>query len=293
MRVSSARSRSQPNESARGLRRRDATVAAMVLDGDSRMQLRRALSQVGSVIFLESGGDLRQAVARWLTRAVIVEVRDFTGASTAPLVRELKLGFPSVPVLVYCDCTCEQTRQLLCLVRAGADAIIFRGRDDTAAALPRLLKDARQRSGMASAADVLGPLVGPGMRPFLMHCLAHGDQPLEVAAVARAVGVDRKTLTNRSTAAGLPKPHVIVAWCRLLAAASILEDPMRSVEHTALALRFGSASAFRNMLRRYVGLNARQLRVCGGSAFLLGEFARALKATGARHRAADQRRRDG
>ncbi|HJU64296.1 MAG TPA: helix-turn-helix domain-containing protein, partial [Gemmatimonadaceae bacterium] len=84
----------------------------------------------------------------------------------------------------------------------------------------------------------------------------------------------RKTLVNRARQVGLAEPSRLLGWCRLLAAAPLLADPFRSVEQVALESGFTSATAFRNMLKRYSGLIPSDLRDPEGTTRLV-ELARA------------------
>jgi transcriptional regulator GlxA family with amidase domain len=52
-------------------------------------------------------------------------------------------------------------------------------------------------------------------------------------------------------------------------ASQLLEDPSRSADTVAAALDFPSASAFRNTCRRYLGASPSELRLRGGSRFVI------------------------
>jgi len=96
------------------------------------------------------------------------------------------------------------------------------------------------------------------------YCIEHARAAPTVAQLAAAIGVHRKTLVNWMLQDHLPPPRAITGWCRILLAARLLEDPGRSVESVALDLGFGSGTELRNMLRRYTGLRAGEIRGRGG-----------------------------
>jgi AraC-like DNA-binding protein len=97
-----------------------------------------------------------------------------------------------------------------------------------------------------------------------------------VEAVARTLGVTRKTLVNRLARAGMPGPSAMLAWCRLLLAAVALEDEGRSVKSIALTLDFASAGAHRSMMKRYTGQQPNEIRASGGLAVVVAAFRRCV-----------------
>ncbi|HVE77752.1 MAG TPA: helix-turn-helix domain-containing protein [Gemmatimonadaceae bacterium] len=82
----------------------------------------------------------------------------------------------------------------------------------------------------------------------------------------------RRTFLNRLVDAGCPPPSEIIGWARLLVAAHFIEDPMRRVDRVAVDLDFPSGSALRNMLKRYTGLQPREVREKGGMRCVLEAF---------------------
>lgn len=68
----------------------------------------------------------------------------------------------------------------------------------------------------------------------------------------------------------------MLGWCRLLAAAVLLEDRGRPVDHIALELDFPSGAAFRNMLKRYTGLSPAELRARGTLTEMSRQFRKAV-----------------
>jgi AraC-like DNA-binding protein len=78
--------------------------------------------------------------------------------------------------------------------------------------------------------------------------------------VARALALNRKTLANHCRAAGFPPPGAVIAWCLILLTTALLASPGITVERVAMQLDFPSATALRNMLKRYTGLRPADLR---------------------------------
>jgi transcriptional regulator GlxA family with amidase domain len=112
--------------------------------------------------------------------------------------------------------------------------------------------------------------------PMFEFCLAYPERATSVQAVAHVLGVHRKTLVNYCAQASLPPPGAVIAWCRLLLVGHFLETPGRTVEGIALRVEFASATALRNMLRRYTGLRPQQVRERGGLRCIVDAFRRSL-----------------
>ena len=72
--------------------------------------------------------------------------------------------------------------------------------------------------------------------------------------------------------AGLPSPGCLISWCRLIHAAYLLRRPDRTIEQTALMLRFGSGTALRLMCRRYLGIRASRVRELGAHHYVLSRL---------------------
>jgi AraC-like DNA-binding protein len=68
----------------------------------------------------------------------------------------------------------------------------------------------------------------------------------------------------------------MLGWARLVHAAADLEYGAGSVEEIGIRLGFGSATALRNMLRRYVGVRPSELRRADGSDLVINRFRLAL-----------------
>jgi transcriptional regulator GlxA family with amidase domain len=98
---------------------------------------------------------------------------------------------------------------------------------------------------------------------LLAHCLHHTAKNLSVEQLARMLGVHKRALQYRESRAGLPSPRRIMAWCRALHAAELLERTGLSRSMIAAATGYCSADAMRKSLHR-LGLAGRLLRRKGG-----------------------------
>lgn len=254
---------------------------ALITDQRDRARLHDALASSVELLFVAAVGDVLATLRadRTRVRVVILGARDTASRPTAGLARQVTRLFPAVPVIGYCDPGAEHSRDIVALASAGVHELLFK-RDDSAAVVRSILAAAQQTCAADLILARLDQLLPARLRPLVEHCLANPEESHTVAQVARAMSVHRKTLVNRCAIEGAPSPGAIVAWCLLLLAAALLAPPGVTVEHVAMRLNFPSASALRNMLKRYAGLRPRDLRGEHGVDQLVARFAALLGESG-------------
>lgn len=261
-------------------------VCALVWDPASKARLQDAMRGQGSVRFCERQPELLALVEHDLARVVVVDLRDREGRSTLDMVRHIREAYPSVPVVLYCAISADTSRDVLAFARAGVNDLVLRDVDDLRHTLRTALTTATDHCSARFVLEELKSLVPANVVPMLRYCLENGRRALTVEDVADALHVHRKTLVGRLGSAHLPTPSALIAWCRLLVAARLLEDPGRSVEEVALLLDFPSGTSLRNMMKRYTGLRPGEIRQNGGVRCVLHAFKRQLTDVSAERRAA-------
>jgi AraC-like DNA-binding protein len=255
---------------------RDGRVMALLADDETRRRLQSALGGQMTALGCRTASDVERTVSTQHPDCVLVTPWDESGRPSAMIVRRLRSRFPWLPIAVYCHLEVRSVHEVAVLAQAGADTVIVHGHDDPGRRLRERLALAWSLRAAEEVIAALGRWETPETAPILGYCLRHATEPLTVRAVAEALSIDRKTLGNRLTAAGLPAPRILIPWCRLLCVARWLEQRDRSVEQAALRFHFGSGSALRNMFRRYTGLRASDVRARGGMACVLAALTREL-----------------
>ena len=200
----------------------------------------------------------------------------------ADTVQALRQRLPSLSIIGYCRIGHEHSSAILGLATAGVHELVFRGVDDSGVALRAVLGSAEHACAAEGLLATLLPLLPPSLHPFARYCLNFPHRAHTVGEVAHALGVNRKTLVNYCARARLPAPATLLGWCRLLLATHYLVATTRTVERIALRLDFPSDTALRNMMKRYTGMRAQELRHPGGTDLLFAKLASILAA----HRAA-------
>jgi AraC-like DNA-binding protein len=218
------------------------------------------------VVFVDRIGQLSDAVthAREPIAAIIVEVRDAEGLPVHEIVGDLHAGGTGTPLVAYCRPGAEHSTDIRALVLAGAHQLLFHGIDDAGIALRHIL-DAAQRAAVGERArEELMRVVPPKLSAFVSHVTRYPETE-KVTEVADALGYNRKTLVNHCAQAAFLPPHELLGWCRLAVAGELIASSCRTIETIANQLGFASDTSLRNMMKRYTGLKALEVRERGGA----------------------------
>jgi AraC-like DNA-binding protein len=203
---------------------------------------------------------------------VVIDAAGADGRSMASAVASIRGGFPSVPVLAYCAVPSGRSDVLVDVVRAGATGLVLRGIDDARYAMRAAIASARRGSVAQRVHDEVALHLMPVARPLLRYAIGRAADEPSVEDAAASLGVDRKTLFNWLRGSGQVRPREFINWVRLAIVVGMLEDPGRSAEQAALEAGFSSGTAFRNMLQRYTGLRASEIRGEGAFETVLTRF---------------------
>jgi AraC-like DNA-binding protein len=204
------------------------------------------------------------AVAKGHPRLLACEPNDARGESTESLVESVSKDYSSVGIVGIVPLSRIDGGALVRLVQAGAHAILLADDRLTSLDCRRVLTEAVVKSGVSAGQTGIVRAAPRQVRRLLEYGFRYAHEPVTVAMAALSLGVNRKTLFWWCAETGLPAPQQLLGWCRLLAAATLLEDAGRRVDHIALDLDFPSGTALRNLLYRYCGVSPSQLR-CGGA----------------------------
>ena len=258
-------------------------VLALVNGASERSHIRDALSGRYDVSFVSRVRELEQALqsAAAAIRAVIVEEIDADERSTCEVVRAIRSMSPATSVVGYLRAGIEHSEDIRGLVMAGVHELLFKDIDDDGVALREILDSAQRVSVGDIVASALEEVLPERLWPFVRRVATHPRECQRVHDVAQALGYNRKTLVNRCTQSMLPPPHELLAWCRIAVVGHLLGTTAQSVESITHQLDFPSDTALRNLVKRYVGLRATEIRERGGLRCVIQALEDALR----RHRA--------
>lgn len=254
-----------------------ARVVALVVGRAERARIDGAAGMEFDVSFVQTVDEARHALTSVAPTVLIAEPRDLSGTPSFPFLRELHAHRPGLPIIGYCALSRDDSQDIVSLASAGVHELLFQRTTDTPFFILQTLRSAVRLGAAASIAERVRASVPRDIAMIVDACLRHPREATSVATVARTLGVHRKTLVNYCTRAAAPAPGFVIGWCRLLVAAQLLCDHAGSVEAIANALEFPSATALRNMLKRYTGLRPRDVRDSAGFDGMVEMFRKALR----------------
>ena len=205
------------------------------------------------------------------TQPVAMAVFDLYADSDMSLepVRQLRRLFPRLITVAYVSLMLpEGARDLFDAGRAGIDGLVIADRDDAPERFAALLEQSEARSVASKVRGVFASF-HPIVRDAVLIAVTRAHERLTPEVLARALSLGRRALLTRLGDAGFPPPRRLITWGRLIVAAQLLEDPLRSADAVSIALDFPSGSAFRNTCQRYLASTPSQLRQRGGAEYVI------------------------
>lgn len=193
-----------------------------------------------------------------------LDVRDCVAVA-----RELRAGRPRAALVAYCDDVRDAPAAIGALAAAGVHQFLFAGVNDRGVVLRATLDGARQQCTAEVVMAALRPHLPAEIHPMAEAALARPSVVTDIAGLARALGVHRKTLFNRCVHAGVRSPAAVLAWTRLALAGYLLASTGCTVESLSIELGFPSPTSLRNAVKRYTGRRATEIRDAGGLALVV------------------------
>lgn len=175
-------------------------------------------------------------------------------------LRTLLWEFPSATVLAAVEIRPGRSRDLRTLGEWGVTDVISLAEDDTPEAIYRRLRSIEGRSLQRLLQRTLPPMLSGRTRMLMMtaaEVVAVGGKGRDLA---RRLHLSERTVLRWADRAGLPPPRRLLAWMRILLAASLLDDPGRSVLSVAHACGYSSDSSLRRAMQDFLGTGPSALR---------------------------------
>jgi AraC-like DNA-binding protein len=212
--------------------------------------------------------------------STVAVVDPYLGASVPGPAGELHAllqRLPSASLVPALEVTPERASDVTLLDEWGVAGIISTGHDDTPAAISRRIGDACVRPLKRLVAEMLPPETSPHAYTLLFAAADTMCDDGNVADLATSLEASPSTLLRWCEAAGLPPPRTLLQWVRVLHAANLLEEPVRTPEAVARTCGYASAAELRTVTRRLLGRTPAQLRTAGFR-HAAGRFLEALTA---------------
>lgn len=186
------------------------------------------------------------------------------GEARAHGIEQVRLLFPSLPLLIYTELAPATAAVLLQLGRAGIRRAVFHRFEDAPASLRSALQAELDQSASQQVMQTVGGALNGLPRELLraLEAMLHsGDDAPTVTALAERAQMTRRTCERWFTKLGLPSPRTVMVLTRLLYAHRLLLDPGYTVEDVALKLGYSKTKTLQMHLRAVFGLTAGELRV--------------------------------
>lgn len=246
-------------------------IAAFLPNPTHLQRLRSAMRDRHSVVGCDDWGALTQACDAQPVQLAVVDLYA-DGAAGFERIRVLRQRFPKLGLIAYVTSGAAKPRDMFDAGRVGIDGLVLAELDDAPPAMLALIEQAEARGVTAMLRASLGEL-RPKVRDAVLVVVTRAHERLTPAGLARVLALPKRVLAKWLAEASFPPPHQLITWGRLIVAAHMLGDRMRSVDGVANALDFPSGSAFRNSCQRYLGATPMEVRERGGADFVIRCFA--------------------
>jgi AraC-like DNA-binding protein len=243
-------------------------IAALLPQPDRLRRLQAAIRGRHQIAACQGWDELRRTCESQPVATAVIDLYAEGEMGLEP-VRQLRRLFPRLITLAYVSVgSHDRMRDLFDAGRAGIDGLVIAERDDAPERFIALLEQAEARS-VASKLRTLFAGVHPLVRDAVLIVVTRAHERLTPEILARSLSLGRRALVRRLSDAGFPPPRRLITWGRLIVAAQLLEDPLRSADAVSIALDFPSGSAFRNTCQRYLHATPSQLRARGGAEYVI------------------------
>lgn len=236
-------------------------------------RLRDSVRDSGTVRTVRTLEDVAQILhsSREPVDVVVLPARDVALRDSTDFVRGVAKSFPDVALVAYCGLGTQHSTEIRNLALAGVHHFFFAGEYDRTT-LRAVLFSARQQCASDRVLEALTGVLNDILLPLVRACLARPSDLRTVRDLVNAVGLHRKTLYNYCRQGGLTGPAELMAWVRLALFAHLMSRSGRTIESIADDLEFASPTALRNMMKRYTGLTAGEVRAAGGLACVIASL---------------------
>lgn len=226
-------------------------------NGAFRDRVRRVSGKTFECSFYSDWESLRAAISDAPPAALLVVDPYVAGngdvMQLSPQLRALLWEFPSATVLAAMELRPGRSHDVRTLGEWGVTDIIAIGEEDTHEAISRRLRGAQGRPLQNLLQRCLPTSMSGRARTLLMAAAEVVSMGGRGRDLARSLHLSERTVLRWSERSGLPPPRRLMAWMRILLAASLLDDPGRTVLSVAYACGYSSDSSLRRAMQDFLG----------------------------------------
>ena len=174
------------------------------------------------------------------------------GLQLSQELRALLWEFPSATVVAAMELRSGRSHDVRTLGEWGVTDIIAIGEEDTHEAINRRLRAAQGRPLQNLLQRCLPASMSGRARTLLMAAAEVVSMGGRGRDLARSLHLSERTVLRWTERAALPPPRRLMAWMRILLAASLLDDPGRTVLSVAYACGYSSDSSLRRAMQDFL-----------------------------------------
>lgn len=227
-------------------------IVGCLTDRVGRARIEDGARSVEPVEWLDTFADVLERVCDSPTdvSCVVVGWVDARGVSPTHVIGELRRVFAAVPIVGYCLSSAEHLDALRRMAVAGVHQLLLDATADSRSVVRTAIESSRRQCAAAQVFAQIRDIIPIKLHPFVSTALDNPTRATSVLAMARELGVDRKTLHNWCAAEEFLGPRDLLRWTRLLLAAALLNWSNRSVTSVALELEYPTDNSLRIAIRR-------------------------------------------
>lgn len=245
-------------------------------------QLRVALARDHTLVAVPTWAELSSLFRGRRVDVAVLEPNPMAPSELAPLL-QLLADHPAVPVVIYTSVTPAAMRVTVELARRGVHRVIFRGIDDAPTRFRALMQDLAHAGWQSSLWPWVEERVTRTPAPLeraARELFRAPHQFADVADLAEAAGLTRRTVERWLTRAGIASPKLLVVSARVERAHHLLRSSSVDIPTVAAQLGYASPRLFARQVALLTGCPPSALRYAVTGPELLAHLIAALASTG-------------
>lgn len=229
-----------------------------------RSLFHRALTPRYTLRFVDAWADtetvIRDRPVGVLVADLCIECRPDVGK-----LRQLRLMFPSVSVVLWVTLSHDVASALVDCGKIGVAEVLMRGYHSDTKVISHVVAERMSEGIHAWTLDLILRRLGseaPARLRWVMKEIL--DAPAEIRTaeeLARRAGVDTRTVFRWFRRARLATPHTVITAARVLLAGRMLQDPGLTVEDVSRRLGYSDPRYLAEHARKLVGMTPGELRL--------------------------------
>jgi AraC-like DNA-binding protein len=238
-----------------------AAVATLLESRAGALALRRTLPRSGPrAVACRTVAGLARALEARLVDAIVLAPH----AGLMDGLTDLRLRFPSIPVVAYAPFRPDDGELLAACERHAVAAFAVEGVDDAVVGdlVVRCSLGTARRQALADGPRLLR-LTEPLQRQAWDILVRDVERPVRTLALARELGVSREHLSRQFGAGGAPNLKRVIDLTRVACAAQLLRSPGYRIAAVVRVLHFTSASHLAGTVRRIANVAPSALGALG------------------------------